>query len=696
MAEVLIRVAREPTGIDGQLVVRLTDLTDGIEASAPLDAELALAADSPASCVALVGALSPATTTVQRQVVGRRLYDGLITGDVRRLWDELLAGSSTQRPLRVGLEIGPLRLRALPWELLHDGLGWVFRDLRQRWRRVRVAAPAFAGRPPELAELGPLRVLLVVCNPQDRSLLADDELAEWGAALGRIGAQVHHHVLDGPDLSSLTVTLARLRPHVLHFIGHGALPGTDLGSAVAFNRTVGAAGRGAAGGDYWELTTDLAQVLMNAWQPWLVVINACRQGVDGTAPQDGLTEVFLDRGVQAVIALQGDVEPLEAVHLSAGFYRALAQRRPLDDAVATARDRLASDHHATAAWALPVLTAVHTGRLTLPVRFPLSEATARELTEHPDFTELRLFLGRHDERREGWWALSDDGTERPPSRLLVITGHSQSGGPKTGKTLLARWWLMTCLLRGEATTYVDLRKVLTHDCVETDGRRTVRRVTHKNWLDVLRVIRAACVDEDRSCHLPHSAFTGFHDTLHRELPDPHADFGPPTGEDIGLWFNDNAPRAEDRKNAVFRSFAEALSPPDQERRHLVVLDHPEYVLSESFRQELYPRLLAPRVLDGLHGRLRFVLVADPSWVREHIPPQDSTLVNTVALGDFETRHFMRLARDYCARAGIPFAAALPVFEGYDKYLQGTSHFRVDFLSRVHKTMDVVARTGPRP
>jgi hypothetical protein len=106
--------------------------------------------------------------------------------------------------------------------------------------------------------------------------------------------------------------------------------------------------------------TELAQVLLRG-RVKLAVFNACwgaqpdQQGHQ-TIARSSLAEVLLHHGVPAVLAMRDSITDQEALSFIQTFAQALAERLPIDQAVAVARQQLLTLFKFNQqAWTLPVL-----------------------------------------------------------------------------------------------------------------------------------------------------------------------------------------------------------------------------------------------------------------------------------------------------------------------------------------------------
>ncbi|MCC2867597.1 MAG: toll/interleukin-1 receptor domain-containing protein, partial [Candidatus Accumulibacter phosphatis] len=117
-------------------------------------------------------------------------------------------------------------LLGLPWELLHDGRGYLF----QGGEPVRVRRRLPSEQPVPVAVLAtPIRVLLASPRPEDDACSYIDLRASAGPlvdAMEALAGQVEVHLLTPPTLPALRDELDRAKRagqpyHVLHFDGHG-------------------------------------------------------------------------------------------------------------------------------------------------------------------------------------------------------------------------------------------------------------------------------------------------------------------------------------------------------------------------------------------------------------------------------------------------------------------------------------------
>ncbi|WP_425825663.1 CHAT domain-containing protein [Streptomyces fractus] len=607
--------------------------------------ELVTVARDPADARAdeFTAALGFNATSQQQEDIGRRLHQAVFDAAPDGLWAELQNGATERDPLRVRVDIECPALAPLPWELMRDGQQALWRNSRVLLRRGRVVA---AMEDPQENSTGPLRVLLVVCNPRDRHLLADQELAMIGAALTKQPGRVHTEVIDGPSLRELAAEVAHVRPHVLHFIGHGmrAVAG-DVGG-LHFNAAQPAVGGTGPEWDEpeeaeaWTLGPERMEHLYGSWAPRLVVLNACRQAHAPAAEFGDLIETCLLRGSYAVVAMQADIESPAAAQFSHALYQELACARSIDAAVTAARVHLHLDDADGSAWALPVLQCgVNDPGDVVRVKFGHVEPKLTRLNRSWPFAELAMFLGRAKERRTGWWEQAEDAARQ--DRLLAITSAQQ----KSGKTWLAKWCLLTCMLRGEDITYIDL--------ADYTGRGDGGDPATLDWLAVLRALREACMDKRQPDPMDATDFERFNQVLNLAAQGGRqwAERMPSSEVDLGHSFSVDADRhAERRRAEIFDAFLTTLRGRALARRrpHLLAIDSAQRIMESDFRSALLPLLLGPVQEREDDFPLRLLAVAPQSWAGfRHL--QEFMPGAPVVLTDFQLHDYKRLAREFWER-----------------------------------------------
>jgi hypothetical protein len=588
------------------------------------------------------------TDRQERERIGSALFGGLIRGKVAELWAGVAAAADAGREIRLRLDVEPTELRGLPWELMRSN-DWLFlRPGVSMWRGPGTAA---AGDPIS----GPLRVLVVVCNPADQAILTEDEVSRIAGAMAGTLARTHLEILDGPRNSAeLAGAISRLEPHVLHFIGHGMprVPGRPGGLAFDWAPTTGPAQSQAAP---WELLGPQVRLLMPGAKPRLVVINACRTAGDPLDQVGGIAQAFLDAGAGAVISMQADIESPGAVEFASKLYAGIGREEDLDRIVGAARVALAHDRD-SGQWATPVLTCRSDPGQLLRTRFGQPDDLIRQLCNRVEYRSLRDFLNHSDSRRSAWWAIDPPAAGGQDGRpLLVIGGRSSRDDMPTGKTWFTRWCLLTYFLRGHRITYVDLARTLKKR--RTPDSAPIKAMT-KDWLDVLRMIRDACLDDKQPEPLPPETFEQFTATVNRLAA------GIDQPGDLGLAFNDNREQAEEYRAEVLDGFRRALLAAGATRPHVIALDNIDTMLTEAFDDALYPGLIRP-IAEQYRPTTHLMLVGPSAWFAGRFPATDEQLWRPeVQVGDFDPSQLWRLGRDYAGRSGYAYEDFRPLLEAF--------------------------------
>jgi hypothetical protein len=384
------------------------------------------------------------------QAAGEYLLQWLTTSDPGDRWLKAVqdaGGGGREHPITTFLEIVPAELRRLPWELLAHGADHLFRNEGHQCVR-RATGPANDRAGMSL----PVRVLLLVGNPDGDRLYADDEVNDYLCAddeLNRIHDAIsdrpglwHLETLSGPTEEEFERAVRDVDPHIFHFIGH-ATP--QHGAAAEPEFLVSP-----ANGPAWSLQYSWLVSLVRHRRLRLVLLHACR--TNETFPGEALVE----KGAAAVLTVQGDIRSKRAAELGGELYAALARGEEVPAAVAQARGRLVGD------WAMLSLAMADPTAVLCPPPGPGTVA------DHPCDGDGRIcyLANRSEEHRRIWGDLDAD---QPHRRITVVTGPDGAG-----VTSLLRSCLHTWERRGTPVVYAS--------CANQ---------TALGWLDVLRRVTEA-------------------------------------------------------------------------------------------------------------------------------------------------------------------------------------------------------------
>jgi tetratricopeptide (TPR) repeat protein len=236
-------------------------------------------------------------------------------------------------------------LLTLPWELLHNGKGFLFQGGRPV--RVRRRLPN-KDRLPIPVVAPPIRVLLITARPEDETCGYIDHRASslpLVAATEELGDLLQLTQLHPPTYPALETELARAQQagepyHVVHFDGHGV-----------YDRRVGLGGLCfEEPNDIQKLTrrghqtvfTDRLGPLLTDYRIPLVFLEACQSAKVEQSGESVATEL-LQRGVVSVVAMSHSVLVETARRFVAAFYGELARGQRVGQAMLAGQRALHSD-----------------------------------------------------------------------------------------------------------------------------------------------------------------------------------------------------------------------------------------------------------------------------------------------------------------------------------------------------------------
>lgn len=291
-------------------------------------------------------ATDPASRAAEEFGVG--LFDAVFQEDVRLAWERSLDVVGREQGLRLRLRLNDApALAGLPWELLHDTRGRGYLAQSEQTPVVRYVDLPQPPRP--LAVGGALRILAVIASPTDLPPLEVE--AEWAAlklALADPIAKgtVRLDRLEQPMMSELAKWLRGNAVHVLHFVGHGAWDVQHENGVIYMCDKYGrsSAVSSAVLGPYSRDHDPLR----------LIVLNACHTArTDSDDPFSGMAQSLVRQDTTAVLAMQFPITDDAAAAFSSGFYGAIADGLPVDQASTAARKELIAEF--ATEWATPVL-----------------------------------------------------------------------------------------------------------------------------------------------------------------------------------------------------------------------------------------------------------------------------------------------------------------------------------------------------
>jgi len=353
-------------------------------------------------------------------------------------------------------------LLGLPWELMRDGAGPVALGAGGISRSLPVADGAGTLEVPG----GRLRVLMVIARPQGINdvgyqMVARPLLERLDAVRGEVALTV----LRPPTFEALAEAVRQAAAagepfQVVHFDGHGVMPGRAGGGATIADRPSMMAGAGEGllafeqpgGGSDQVTASRVAAVLAEGRVP-VVVLNACQSGAVGKELEASVATALLKAGCAAVVAMAYSVYAVAAAEFMAAFYETLFTGLSVGQAVTAGRRRLFErDGRPSPKGDMPLadwLVPVHYMRRE--VRFPDARTTRpaaepslaaaldqiRAASSEPaaaldPLAAVGAFVGRDDlfYRLESAARLQ---------RVVVLSGPGGTGKTELAKGF-ARWW----------------------------------------------------------------------------------------------------------------------------------------------------------------------------------------------------------------------------------------------------------------
>ena len=365
-------------------------------------------------------------------------------------------------------------LLSLPWELLHDGRGYLFQGARAA--RVRRRLPNRRSHKTALSGL-PIRILLLSPRPEDeRAAYIDHRLSARPLmdAIDSLGDLVKLTVLAPPTFPALEEALRRASEKgepfdAVHFDGHGVFNREHGLGALCFEDPKDT-------NKLEERTSELIEAdklasVMRDYRIPLVFLEACQTATQEKDPIASVAARLLDEGVASVVAMSHSVLVETAHRFVRAFYAELAQGRSVGMAMLVGQRALYGD-----TWRGKVMGA---GELELQDWFV--PVLYQEERDAPLITELRSEEVRQLEARQRQLrlgALPDEpkhkfqGRSRELlklERLLIGDQYAvvrgQGGAGKTTLAVeLARWLVQARRFRRAAFVsleeYSDARGVL--------------------------------------------------------------------------------------------------------------------------------------------------------------------------------------------------------------------------------------------
>jgi tetratricopeptide (TPR) repeat protein len=261
--------------------------------------------------------------------------------------------------IRIKLHIDSPELAGLPWEYLYEeGEFPSFVSLR----RPVVRYVETAGTPDLMGVNGPLRILGMISDPATGDwpkldVVKERRRIDQGIDGLQHAGQVDFEWVPGGTGRNLMMKLMEKEWHIFHFIGHGGVEELrEDGDPSDFYERGYIVMVDEDGKPVKRFASDLGTMLSGARNSLrLVVLNCCDSAKINVGEKFGNPAIGLMKGglVPAVVAMQFPISDAAAIAMSEGFYKALANNSPVDDAIMKARGIIKLDSNVE--FGIPVL-----------------------------------------------------------------------------------------------------------------------------------------------------------------------------------------------------------------------------------------------------------------------------------------------------------------------------------------------------
>ncbi|MEM8500198.1 MAG: CHAT domain-containing protein [Pseudomonadota bacterium] len=282
--------------------------------------------------------------------VGRSLFKFLFSNNSYALylkWNE--SNAVEGKSVRLKFDCDPVhRLRIMPWEALHDGIG--FLSIRTG---VQIAAN-FNGFDVVQSKLAQPRILIAVSAPtilpRSRTVGYQEELSRIFSAIdtGEY-PDVQVSYLSASTISALKSSIVENAPNIVHFIGHGGYSRAENMGYLVFEDESGAEEPVSA--------ESIASVITSSGHVSLVILNSCHSAkLSRCGGLEGVAFNLHDKGVPAVIGMRSSIYDKEAIDFSSAFYESILQGSTAEAAAASGRRAIAgNDSNPKAGFIVPTI-----------------------------------------------------------------------------------------------------------------------------------------------------------------------------------------------------------------------------------------------------------------------------------------------------------------------------------------------------
>jgi tetratricopeptide (TPR) repeat protein len=280
------------------------------------------------------------------KTLGGKLFQTVFQGDVLTCFQNSLRQVETQNlGLRIRLRLNDVpALAQIPWEYLYQPELNRFVVASHLTPLVRYTEQPEPIKPINITT--PLRVLVMISNPQEHPLNVEDEWKKLRDTLSELEQKglVKLERIEA-NRGKLQRALRKNQYHVFHFIGHGGFDAQSDDGLLLFETATARQ----------KVTGEQLATLLHDTSLRLVLLNAC-EGAKGSShnPFSGVAQHLVRQGIPAVIAMREKITDQSAITFAQNFYQAISDDYPIDAALGEARKALFIEDN-TLEWGIPVL-----------------------------------------------------------------------------------------------------------------------------------------------------------------------------------------------------------------------------------------------------------------------------------------------------------------------------------------------------
>jgi CHAT domain len=365
-------------------------------------------------------------------------------------WEDVMADAPAARDLielALHLPLDGPSMQSVPWELLHDGTGFLVTHSKVEIAVTR-RIPSNAITPVQVA--APARVLFAIgAELSDPDVRAGAEFLGMMRELERSGSWIASCIVENASPGRLEDAVRRFRPDVVHFVAHGDSDSSRV-PALLMRPEEDAPGVPAE-----RVTADklYSCICAGGRTPPIVVLAACDSGAVSSAYGMPLAEDLVQRGIPVAVAMAGSVADQACRLFTRSFGTILARGGSLLRAAADARlaayRRGSGPPATTIDWALPaVFLSAQVQHDYQPVAVAASPSVSDRIRGYA-FDGRPVFCGRGKFLRH-----YDELISSGPLNLLAIYSLKSISG--LGKSRLLREFGIRALVDGHVPCVVGL------------------------------------------------------------------------------------------------------------------------------------------------------------------------------------------------------------------------------------------------